>query len=98
MTNPTFGLLLTGLMTAFLALFMSIMYKKFLIPKHPDTFRQTLKFGLLGGLIGIIIFFLAWTFKKNETNTWDSPGMIGAIPFICMIAGNYLGVRITFRK
>jgi drug/metabolite transporter (DMT)-like permease len=98
MTNPTFGLFITGLATVFLAIFISAMYKRFLIPKHPDTFKQTLKFGLLGGLVGMIIFFIAWTLKKQETNTWDSPGMIGVIPMLCMLAGNYWGARITYRK
>ena len=98
MTNPALGLILTGLVTVFTAIFMAAMLKRFLIPKHPDTFKQTLKFGLLGWLIGMIIFFLAWTFKKHETNTWDSPGMIGVIPFLFVIAGNYLGTLMTFRK
>jgi len=98
MSNPSFLLVVVGSLTAFMALFLSAMLHRFVVPKHKDTFRQTLKFGLLAGLVGMVIFFAAWTFKKSETNSWETPGVIGIIPFYFMLAGISLGVYLLYYK
>jgi drug/metabolite transporter (DMT)-like permease len=92
MDNPLFLLLLSGLTTAFMAVIVSATFKRFSIPNHPDTFKQTLKFGLLGGLVGMIIFFVTWYSKKQESNSWEAPGIIATIPFFVMLVGQLLGV------
>ena len=98
MRNPLFLLVFIASITTFLALFLSVILHKFTIPKHKDTFRQTLKFGLLGELIGLIIFIIAWIFKKYATNSWATPGLIGMIPLSCMMAGVFLGMYLLYGK
>ncbi|GAB3029635.1 hypothetical protein [Spirosoma pulveris] len=67
------------------------------MPNKPDTFKQTLKFGLLGTLLGLVIFVILWTIQKNETNSWAATGDISVIPFYTMLAGVFLGVYLTNR-
>lgn len=92
MDNPLFLLLLNGITTAFMAVVVSALLKLILSKKYSDTFRQTITFGLLGGLIGMIVFFVAWYLKKQETNSWEAPGDISLIPFFSMMSGQLLGM------
>jgi drug/metabolite transporter (DMT)-like permease len=98
MKNPIFLLAFVGFTTSFVALFISAVFKRFLIPKREDTFRQTLKFSLLGCFIGMITFFTLWYFKMLETNSWEAPGIIGSIPFYFMLIGQFAGIYLTYRK
>lgn len=98
MNEPLFLLALVGLIPAFMALLISTLFKRYLIPNHPIIFKQTLKFGLLGTFFGLVIFVVTWTIRKNETNSWATPGSISMIPFYSMLVGEILGVYLTNRK
>ncbi|SOD95840.1 hypothetical protein [Spirosoma fluviale] len=97
MTDPLFLLALVGLAPALVSVLIAILFKKYIKPNKPDTFKQTLKFGLLGTLLGLMIFVILWTIHKNETNSWAAPGDISVIPFYTMLAGVFLGVYLTNR-
>ena len=98
MDNRLFILVLIISITAFMALIVSTALKLSLVPKHPDTFKQTLKTGLLGGLLGMILFLVAWYLKKQETNSWETPGIIATIPIFTMLAGQLFGVYRLFPR
>ena len=94
--SPIFIIMVLVFTTVLVAVAISAGFKWGLRPKHEDTFTQTFKFGLLGGLVGLIIFFVFWYLKKLATNSWDTPGDIGMIPFFGMLLGQMIGViRLT---
>lgn len=91
MNQPLFLLALVGLAPALVTIMIAFIFNRYLTPKEPDTFKQTLTFGLLGTLLGVVIFVVAWSIKKQETNSWATPGDISVIPFYTMIAGVLVG-------
>ncbi|GAB2532118.1 hypothetical protein [Spirosoma aerophilum] len=97
MTDPLYLLALVGFAPALVSVLIAVLFKYYIKPHKPDTFKQTLKFGLLGTLLGLVIFGILWTIHKNETNSWAAPGDISIIPFYTMLAGVMLGVYLTNR-
>jgi drug/metabolite transporter (DMT)-like permease len=98
MENPLSLLLIITGTTVIAAAFISFVFKKLLIPNEPESFKQTFKFSLIGTLLGLVIFFVAWYIKKVETDTWDAPGTISTIPFYTMLIGQFVGVYLTTKN
>lgn len=92
MGSPIFIIVILVSTTVLMAVVISTGFKFSLMPKRENTFVYTLKFGLLGGLVGMIVFFVFWYFKKLATNSWDTPGDIGMIPFFGMLFGQAISV------
>ena len=92
-SGPIFTIIIVVSTTVLVAVAMSAGFKWGMTPKHENTFTQTLKSGLLGGLVGLILFFVFWYFKKLDTNSWDTPGLIGMLPFLGMFIGELIGVN-----
>ena len=98
MNTIIISLILISVAIAFAATIISGVIKLIFFFKQKDTYRHILKFGLLGEVFGLLIMFVIWGVYRQEINNWAEPESIIAIPFYLMLAGQLVGLIVTFRN
>jgi membrane protease YdiL (CAAX protease family) len=92
------SLILIFVAIAFVATIIAGLLKLVFFLKRKDTYKQILKFGLLGEVAGLIVMFAIWPLYRKEMNNWEEPESIIAIPFFLMLLGQIIGTIVVFRN
>jgi hypothetical protein len=98
MNTIIISLILISVTIAFVATIISGLIKLIFFFKQKDTYRHILKFGLLGEVVGLLTMGGVWAFYRQEINNWAEPESIIAIPVYLMLAGQLIGLIVTFRN
>jgi hypothetical protein len=92
------SLILIFVAIAFVATIIAGLLKLVFFLKCKDTYKQILKFGLLGEVAGLIVMFAIGPLYRKEMNNWEEPESIIAIPFFLMLLGQIIGTIVVFRN
>jgi H+/Cl- antiporter ClcA len=96
MNNAVISIIIISVAIGFVATIIAGLIKLIFFIRQKDSYRQILKFGLLGEVIGLVTTFFVWYYCKSEINKWQEPEAIFAIPVYLMLFGLLVGTIITY--
>jgi hypothetical protein len=87
-----------GILIAIVGAVLSMFVKVILFLRYNDSFRHIYKFGLIGGIIGLVImYFVLFTFHE-VIRIKEGDGKYLGLPFYFIAAGVVYGTVHTFKQ